>query len=156
MHLQLRESSQDTSPTSAGHDKVPRSISRLYLSGSSKRPRTNENTALPEAKPDSSPEKMKNTLEVSPTGKSPTFRDQPASINPDHTFMEQIGEFDHDGWMRKKGERYNTWKLRYFVLKGPHLYYLREKGVSSKGLFHKSASDESMCARRLRSRATLT
>jgi len=26
--------------------------------------------------------------------------------------------------MRKKGERYNTWKLRYLILKGPHLYYL--------------------------------
>ena len=38
--------------------------------------------------------------------------------------LEQIGQPDHNGWMRKKGERYNTWKLRYFVLKGPHLYYL--------------------------------
>ncbi|KAJ4478978.1 hypothetical protein J3R30DRAFT_2697911 [Lentinula aciculospora] len=37
----------------------------------------------------------------------------------------QIGEPDHVGWMRKKGDRYNSWKLRYFVLKGPHMYYLR-------------------------------
>lgn len=39
--------------------------------------------------------------------------------------LEQIGEPDHAGWMRKKGDRYNTWKLRYFLLKGPHLYCLR-------------------------------
>lgn len=39
--------------------------------------------------------------------------------------MDQIGEPDHTGWMRKKGDRYNTWKVRYFILKGPHLYLLR-------------------------------
>lgn len=39
--------------------------------------------------------------------------------------MDQIGEPDHTGWMRKKGDRYNSWKLRYFILKGPHLYFLR-------------------------------
>lgn len=46
------------------------------------------------------------------------------------SIMEQIGTPDHEGWMRKKGERYNTWKTRYFVLKGPHLYYLRNNSKS--------------------------
>ena len=41
------------------------------------------------------------------------------------SILEQIGKPDHLGWLRKKGERYNTWKLRYLVLRGPHLYYLR-------------------------------
>ncbi|KAL6307047.1 hypothetical protein BKA93DRAFT_770292 [Sparassis latifolia] len=41
------------------------------------------------------------------------------------SILEQIGTPDHNGWMRKKGVRYNSWKLRYFVLKGPHLYWLR-------------------------------
>ncbi|KAJ1309325.1 hypothetical protein OPQ81_004986 [Rhizoctonia solani] len=41
--------------------------------------------------------------------------------------LDQIGEPDYSGWMRKKGDRYNSWKLRYFVLKGPHLYYLRSR-----------------------------
>ncbi|KAG6864282.1 hypothetical protein C0991_010835 [Blastosporella zonata] len=41
------------------------------------------------------------------------------------SILEQIGESDFKGWMRKKGDRYSTWKLRYFVLKGPHLYCLR-------------------------------
>ncbi|KAG6887274.1 hypothetical protein C0995_016498 [Termitomyces sp. Mi166 len=41
------------------------------------------------------------------------------------SILEQIGEADHRGWMRKRGDRYNSWKLRYFVLKGPDLYCLR-------------------------------
>ncbi|KZT37537.1 hypothetical protein SISSUDRAFT_1034075 [Sistotremastrum suecicum HHB10207 ss-3] len=41
------------------------------------------------------------------------------------SILDQIGRPDHSGWMRKKGERYNSWKLRYFVLRGPHLYYLK-------------------------------
>jgi len=39
--------------------------------------------------------------------------------------LEQIGKPDHSGWMRKKGERYNTWKSRYLVLKGDHIYWLK-------------------------------
>ena len=41
------------------------------------------------------------------------------------SILDQIGEPDHSGWMRKKGERYNSWKLRYFVLKGDHMYWLK-------------------------------
>ncbi|KAG6868912.1 hypothetical protein C0993_007686 [Termitomyces sp. T159_Od127] len=33
------------------------------------------------------------------------------SIKPGLNILEQIGEADHKGWMRKKGDRYNTWKL---------------------------------------------
>ncbi|MBW0513205.1 hypothetical protein O181_052920 [Austropuccinia psidii MF-1] len=29
------------------------------------------------------------------------------------------------GWMRKKDDKYLTWKLRYFILKGANLYYLK-------------------------------
>ncbi|KAG8917337.1 polar growth protein, partial [Tulasnella sp. 417] len=36
-----------------------------------------------------------------------------------------IGQPDHSGWMRKRGESFNAWKLRYFVLKGQHLYYVK-------------------------------
>jgi len=49
----------------------------------------------------------------------------PNEFVPGQSVLDQIGEPDHAGWLRKKGERYNTWKLRYLVLKGPHLYYLR-------------------------------
>lgn len=43
---------------------------------------------------------------------------------------EIMGDEDHSGFMFKKGERYNTWKNRFFFLKGPHLYYLRSMHVS--------------------------
>lgn len=46
-------------------------------------------------------------------------------IKPGQSILDQIGEADHVGWMRKRGERYNSWKNRYFVLKGPHMYCLR-------------------------------
>ena len=36
-------------------------------------------------------------------------------------------EFDHsivkEGWLRKKGSRVNLWTERYFVLRGPSLFY---------------------------------
>ncbi|EJU06671.1 hypothetical protein DACRYDRAFT_113317 [Dacryopinax primogenitus] len=44
--------------------------------------------------------------------------------------LEKIGIPDHQGWMRKKGERYSSWKNRYFVLKDTHLYYLRSQTES--------------------------
>lgn len=43
-----------------------------------------------------------------------------------------LGEADHSGFMLKKGERYSTWKSRFFFLKGPHVYYLRSKQVRNR------------------------
>ncbi|KAJ3874772.1 hypothetical protein F5051DRAFT_415971 [Lentinula edodes] len=57
--------------------------------------------------------------------------DMPLSpLKPGQSILDQIGEPDHAGWMRKKGDRYNSWKLRYFVLKGPHMYYMRSDSHS--------------------------
>ncbi|KAI1795003.1 hypothetical protein LXA43DRAFT_993043 [Ganoderma leucocontextum] len=52
------------------------------------------------------------------------------NLKAGQSILEQIGTPDHNGWMRKKGDRYNVWKLRYFVLKGPHLYWLRSNSKS--------------------------
>ncbi|KAH9939312.1 uncharacterized protein BXZ73DRAFT_43776 [Epithele typhae] len=52
------------------------------------------------------------------------------TLKAGQSILEQIGEPDHNGWMRKKSERYNSWKLRYFVLKGSHLYWLRSNNRS--------------------------
>jgi hypothetical protein len=49
----------------------------------------------------------------------------PSLFKPGKSIIDQIGTPDHQGWMRKKGDHYNAWKLRYFVIKGPHLYILR-------------------------------
>jgi len=55
-------------------------------------------------------------------------------IKQGQNIWEQIGEPDYEGWMRKKGERYNAWKLRYFILKGPHLYWMRSNSKTVRGL----------------------
>jgi hypothetical protein len=56
------------------------------------------------------------------------------TLKPDEDVLKQLkeimGDEDHSGFMFKKGERYNTWKNRFFFLKGPHLYYLRSVHVS--------------------------
>ena len=59
----------------------------------------------------------------------------PNALKPGESIVEQIGHPDHEGWMRKKGDHYNSWKLRYFIIKGPHLYILRSnsKAVSRFG-----------------------
>ncbi|PWN52046.1 hypothetical protein IE53DRAFT_22784 [Violaceomyces palustris] len=61
--------------------------------------------------------------------------------------MARIRPVDLEGWMRKKGERYNSWKPRYLALKGSDLVLLRDpsaekiKGyVSMKG--YKVIADE--------------
>ncbi|GJN88147.1 hypothetical protein Rhopal_001104-T1 [Rhodotorula paludigena] len=58
-----------------------------------------------------------------------------AEIVRDGNLMDKIGRPDHSGWMRKKGEKYNTWKMRFFVLKGTYLYYLKsEAEQKAKGV----------------------
>ncbi|GJJ07548.1 hypothetical protein Clacol_001750 [Clathrus columnatus] len=64
--------------------------------------------------------------------------------------LDQIGQPDHAGWLKKKGEKYNGWKVRYLVLKGPHLYYMKNADRTAtkiKGYIkmqgYKIVSDES-------------
>ncbi|KAI0301517.1 hypothetical protein B0F90DRAFT_1717728 [Multifurca ochricompacta] len=60
----------------------------------------------------------------------PGTKSGPGALKSGQNILEQIGTPDHNGWMRKKGEHYNTWKTRYFVLKGPHLYWLKSNSPS--------------------------
>ncbi|KAG1805186.1 uncharacterized protein BJ212DRAFT_1570918 [Suillus subaureus] len=58
--------------------------------------------------------------------KSPTSQSRgPITFKPGKNIIDRIGTPDHRGWMRKKGDHENAWKVRYFVIKGPHLYILR-------------------------------
>jgi hypothetical protein len=57
------------------------------------------------------------------------------ALKPGQSIFEQIGDPDHSGWMRKKGDRYNSWKSRYFVLKGSDLYILKSADKSVRILF---------------------
>lgn len=60
---------------------------------------------------------------------------KPGKVNFQAGFsvLDQIGQPDYTGWLRKKGDKYNAWKTRYLVLKGPHLYYMKnaDKTVGS-------------------------
>ncbi|KIY68400.1 hypothetical protein CYLTODRAFT_421620 [Cylindrobasidium torrendii FP15055 ss-10] len=54
----------------------------------------------------------------------------PSPLKPGQNIFDQIGDPDHKGWMRKRGERITSWKLRFFLLKGPHLYILKSDSPS--------------------------
>lgn len=42
------------------------------------------------------------------------------------TALSRLQPVDAEGWVRKRGERYNTWNPRYLVLKGGDLVVLRD------------------------------
>jgi hypothetical protein len=52
-----------------------------------------------------------------------SLRDSPHTLVD--TVMVQIGTPDHEGWIRKKGGNFSTWRSRFLVLKGSLLYWLR-------------------------------
>ena len=57
-----------------------------------------------------------------------------SSLKEGESVLAQIGDPDHSGWMRKRGDRYNNWKLRYFILKGQHLYWLKSSSTAVRTL----------------------
>jgi hypothetical protein len=50
----------------------------------------------------------------------------PGNMAQEGAVMVRIRPVDYEGWMRKKGERYNSWKPRYMALKGSDLVLLRD------------------------------
>ncbi|KAH6914621.1 hypothetical protein BKA70DRAFT_1419581 [Coprinopsis sp. MPI-PUGE-AT-0042] len=60
--------------------------------------------------------------------------DATGEIKQGRSILDQVGEPDHVGWMRKKGVRYNSWKNRYCILKGEHMYILRSNSKSETKL----------------------
>ncbi|CAE6535289.1 unnamed protein product [Rhizoctonia solani] len=101
------------------------SLSRLYMGGGSQRkskvPPSTEN----EARKRNISGPVGPSRSASPAG---DFNNHPqhsaraisAVINRDlgagALALNQIGEPDYSGWMRKKGDRYNSWKLSYKVI----------------------------------------
>lgn len=148
--------SGDAHSATHSDDRSHRSLSRLYMSAGSQR-RGKDRPSVPPSPSTIDNEARKRTISgpvggmrsASPAGAfkptannttggmrnlSPNMPTSPAStgapvLKPGERAVDQIGEPDYSGWMRKKGDRYNSWKLRYFVLKGPHLYYLRSRTV---------------------------
>jgi PH domain len=54
-----------------------------------------------------------------------------AEMSKEGSVMSRIRPVDFEGWMKKKGERYNAWKPRYLALKGSDLVILRDPEVST-------------------------
>ena len=117
------------------------SLSRFYYnSGSRKTSRSAaSDTGVPRGKEDKrekrdsrdssgTQDKKDSMLLRKPT--SPSISPATGSFRSGQSILAQIGQPDHKGWMRKRGENYNTWKNRYFVLKGPHLYWLKSDNAS--------------------------
>lgn len=42
---------------------------------------------------------------------------------------------DIEGWLFKQGCKYKKWNKRWFVLKGPNLFYFKSPKVSTKNFF---------------------
>ncbi|KAI8379361.1 uncharacterized protein BYT42DRAFT_532078 [Radiomyces spectabilis] len=56
---------------------------------------------------------------------------------------------DMEGWLHKRSDKYKTWNKRWFVLKGPNLFYFKSpKDVRMKGIInlrgYKIVADESI------------
>jgi hypothetical protein len=92
-----------------------------------------EDKATSKATNSSPKESRANPIQApSPSQDSPLNGRGPNVLKSKKNIIDQIGQPDHEGWMRKKGDHYNSWKVRYFIIKGPHLYILRSnnKAVS--------------------------
>lgn len=123
-------------------EKGSRTLSRLYPGHghrkTSGRPSTSDGVKPKDEKRDS--KESKESKEKSPRDpavlrkRTSSVVEPPprsvATLKAGQSFLEQIGSPDHNGWMRKKSDRYNTWKSRYFVLKGSHLYWLRSNSTA--------------------------
>ncbi|KIJ20499.1 hypothetical protein PAXINDRAFT_161035 [Paxillus involutus ATCC 200175] len=85
-----------------------------------------EDKATSKATNSSPKESRANPIQApSPSQDSPLNGRGPNVLKSKKNIIDQIGQPDHEGWMRKKGDHYNSWKVRYFIIKGPHLYILR-------------------------------
>jgi hypothetical protein len=122
-------------------DRSVLSLSRLYYGSGSRKtsrsaasdagvPRGKEDKREKRDSKDSSGTKDKKDSTLLRKQGSPTIAQTTGSFKSGQSILAQIGQPDHKGWMRKRGEHYNTWKSRYFVLKGPHLYWLKSDNAS--------------------------
>ena len=51
-----------------------------------------------------------------------------------YSLREEIGNAtpDMEGWLHKQGCKYKKWNKRWFVLKGPNLFYFKSPKVSAR------------------------
>ncbi|WFC94942.1 hypothetical protein MBRA1_001580 [Malassezia brasiliensis] len=62
-----------------------------------------------------------------PSGEAPAVPAKTSSVYDNSPLvLHKIAPVDMQGWIKKKGERYNTWHSRYIALKGQDLIVLRD------------------------------
>jgi hypothetical protein len=123
-------------PRTSLQDRAKRST-RLFgfasTSGSEKSPTTLQDSSLRSRNSNSTlgnPRDAPSTMKAKEVDAAPKamLREKEEMVR-DGNLMDKIGRADCSGWMKKKGEKYNTWKMRFFVLKGVYLYYLKSEAV---------------------------
>ena len=120
--------------TSLEKDRSSYSFARLYGGGTNRKPKSSNGLSQKEM-PQMTELQVKEGLSDpnSSPGRSRTQSGNGVNLTPGKSILQQIGTADHAGWMRKKGERYNNWKMRYFVLKGVHMYCLKSNNKLVSG-----------------------
>lgn len=75
--------------------------------------------------------------EVTRSSFSPTSKPQTILPVASRTSLDSIAhqsavdvQPDMEGWLSKQGDKYKTWNRRWFVLKGPNLFYFKSPSVS--------------------------
>ncbi|KAG9301187.1 hypothetical protein G9A89_012570 [Geosiphon pyriformis] len=72
-------------------------------------------------------------LKMNPPSISHSNFDDGRMSRTDDEILGFIGVPDHEGWLKKQGEKYKTWKNRFCILKGVHLYYLKSDKLGNFG-----------------------
>lgn len=118
--MNLNDDVGDRSSTSPTSPRAPeRAISLSRLMGNSSN--SNNNKEASRLSKQSAPPTSAATAPSSPAPGAV------AAAAASGSAIDKIGKPDFAGYMKKKGDRYNSWKTRYFVLKGANLYYLRDE-----------------------------
>ncbi|KAI9323175.1 hypothetical protein BX666DRAFT_1884019 [Dichotomocladium elegans] len=53
------------------------------------------------------------------------------------TSVDAFAAPEQEGWLHKQGDKYKTWNKRWFVLKGPNLFYFKSpKDTRVRGIIH--------------------
>jgi len=139
------------------------SVSRYNLGELSARQAASDNTKSSEALAKLAKEERDRTLlrKRGSGGEAPKLPAFAPPINgaglvQGRSVLEQIGTPDFNGWLMKKGERYNTWKHRYCVLKGHNLYWMRSNSTTVRTEFSVLLTNANFNFRRQRSKVIST
>lgn len=112
-------------------------VSSPVMSSSAGQRRMSKDLSSPTSAGGASGNVLRKRMPVAKTEKAAGLGDEQGSAT---RALDRIPKPEFQGYLRKKGERYNSWKLRYCVLSGPHLYYLKSENVRRLALISSNQS----------------